>query len=152
MQQGTDVSTPKDGYYPRPTRAYQTAHTTWAYIHAWRRELAVRWYPYWLYIRATVLPSPKGVRGNVLAMGCARYPPKLSPPGIARGAEGGMADFHTTSSRAAPTSLPERCFASHYARSMDELSGRTTVRLGHDGPVSAYAIGGTAKLALRYSN
>ncbi len=27
----------RGGYYPRPTRAYQTAHTTWAYIRARRR-------------------------------------------------------------------------------------------------------------------
>jgi hypothetical protein len=42
MQPGTNViyfegdqSGPKGRYHPRPTRAYQTAHTTWAYMHAW---------------------------------------------------------------------------------------------------------------------
>jgi hypothetical protein len=44
------------------------------------------------------------------------------------------------------------CFAAYYAKSRDELSGRTTGRLGHGRPDSAYAIGGTAELALRYSN
>ncbi len=44
------------------------------------------------------------------------------------------------------------CFAAYYARSTDELSGRTMGRLGYDKPDSAYAIGGTAELALRYSN
>ena len=34
---------------------------------------------------------------------------------------------------------------------LDELSGRTTGRLGHTWPTTAYAIGGTATLALRYS-
>ena len=53
----------------------------------------VRWSPYGLCIRATVLPSPKGLHGNVLAMGCTRYPPRLSPPGIACCAKGGTADF-----------------------------------------------------------
>jgi hypothetical protein len=62
-----------------------------------------------------------------------------------------------------PVELPQRarpkgCFNAYYAfnayytRSVDELSGRTTGRLGHDRPDSAYAIGGTAELALRYSN
>ena len=32
-----------------------------------------------------------------------------------------------------------------------ELSGRTTGRLGYTWPTTAYAIGGTATLALRYS-
>ena len=34
---------------------------------------------------------------------------------------------------------------------LDELSGRTTGRLGYTWPTTAYAIGGTATLALRYS-
>jgi hypothetical protein len=38
-------------------------------------------------------------------------------------------------------------FAAYYARSIDELSGRTTSRLGHDRQDSAYNIGGTADLA-----
>ncbi len=47
---------------------------------------------------------------------------------------------------------PEGFFAAYYARSTDELSGHTMGRLGYDGPDSAYDIGGTAELALRYSN
>jgi len=43
-------------------------------------------------------------------------------------------------------------FAAYYARSIEELSGHTTGRLGYDRQDSAYAIGGTAELALRYSN
>ncbi len=43
---------------------------------------------------------------------------------------------------------PKGCFAAYYARSIDELPGRTTGRLGYDRPDSAYAIGGTAELAL----
>ena len=51
----------------------------------------------------------KGCVGNatVLAMGCTRYPPRFSPPGIACGAGGGTADFQTTTSGPAPTSPPE---------------------------------------------
>ncbi len=43
------------------------------------------------------------------------------------------------------------CFAAYYARSIDELSGRTTGRLGYIRPDKAHAIRGTAELALRYS-
>ncbi len=43
---------------------------------------------------------------------------------------------------------PKGCFTAYYARSIDELSRRTTGRLGYDRPDSAYAIGGTAELAL----
>ena len=35
------------------------------------------------------------------------------------------------------------CFAAYYARSIDELSGRTTGLLGYNRQHSAYAIGGT---------
>ncbi len=54
-----------------------------------------------------------------------------------------------------PLLRPKGCFDSYYTRSIDELSGRTTSRLGYDTglrPDSAYAIGGAAELALRYSN
>ncbi len=44
------------------------------------------------------------------------------------------------------------CFAAYCARSIDELSGRTKGLLGYDRPDSAYAIGGMAELALRYSD
>jgi len=47
---------------------------------------------------------------------------------------------------------PMGCFSPYCARSIDELSGRTTGRLGYVRPNSAYAIGGTAELALQYSN
>ncbi len=43
-------------------------------------------------------------------------------------------------------------FAAYYARSIDKLSGCITGRLGYDRSDSAYAIGGSAELALRYSN
>jgi hypothetical protein len=43
---------------------------------------------------------------------------------------------------------PKGCFAAYYARSIVELSGQTTGSLGYDRPDSAYAIGGTAELAL----
>ena len=88
--------------------------------------------PHWLYIRATVLPSPKGGGGNVLAMGCARYPPRLSPPGVACGAEGGTADFRTTTYGAAPTSPPEgvfrRILRKKYRRAVGTHYGPTRIR------------------------
>ncbi len=43
------------------------------------------------------------------------------------------------------------CFAAYDVRSTDELSGCTMGRLGYIRPDTAYAIGGTAELALRYS-
>jgi hypothetical protein len=46
---------------------------------------------------------------------------------------------------------PKGCFAAHGGGSIDELSGRTTGRLGYIRPTTAHAIGGTAELALRYS-
>jgi hypothetical protein len=39
---------------------------------------------------------------------------------------------------------PKGCFAVYYAKSIDELSGRTTGRLRYIRPDSAHAIGGTA--------
>jgi len=45
----------------------------------------------------------------------------------------------------------QACFAAHGGGSIDELSGRTTGRLGYIRPTTAHAIGGTAELALRYS-
>ena len=48
--------------------------------------------------------------------------------------------------------LNRLCFAAYHARSIDELSGRTTGLLGYIRPDLAHAIGGTAELALRYSN
>jgi hypothetical protein len=114
-----------------------TTETPWAYIRAkyyhlrrgvWKYEhLAVQWTPY---------------------NGCTfvRFP----TPGGACGVEGGMADFRTTTRRAAPTSPPEKgCFAAYDVRSINELSGRTTGRLGDFRPDTAHSIGGTAELALR---
>jgi hypothetical protein len=78
-------------------------------------------------------------------LGLYKTPTKVFPPqGVACGAGGGTADCRTTTSGAAPTSPPESWpkggFAAYYARSIDELSGRTTGRLGYDRPDSAYAM------------
>ena len=56
-----------------------------------------------------------------------------------------------TPSGAAPTTPPEGVFRHKRLMELDELSGRTTGRLGHTWPTTVYAIGGTATLALRYS-
>ncbi len=43
------------------------------------------------------------------------------------------------------------CFTAYNVRSIDKLLGRTTGRLEDIRPDTAYAIGGTAELALQYS-
>ena len=50
-----------------------------------------------------------------------------------------------TPSGAAPTSPPRGVFRHKRLMELDELSGRTTGRLGHTWPTTAYAIRGTAK-------
>ena len=54
-------------------------------------------------------------------------------------------------SGAAPTSPPEEVLRRIRHMELDELSGRTMGRLGYIRPATAYAIGGTATLALRDS-
>ena len=56
-----------------------------------------------------------------------------------------------TPSGAAPTCPPEVVFRHKRLMELDELSGRTTGRLGYTWLTTAYAVGGTATLALRYS-
>ena len=56
-----------------------------------------------------------------------------------------------TPSGAAPTSPSEGVFRHTRRLELDEQSGRTTGRLGYTRPTTAYAIGGTAALALRYA-
>ncbi len=56
-------------------------------------------------------------------------------------------DGHVSPGTAADA-LRSICFAAHDVRSIDELSGRPTGRLGYIGPTTAQAIGGTAELAL----
>ena len=65
--------------------------------------------------------------------------------------KGGWPYTEETSSGAAPTSPPEGVFRHKRLMELDELSGRTTSRLGHTWPTTAYVIGGTATLALLYS-
>jgi hypothetical protein len=42
-------------------------------------HLAVQWTPYWLCIRAPVLPSPMEVCGDIQAFGCTVKPTKAFP-------------------------------------------------------------------------
>ncbi len=73
MQPDTDVSTPKGVDIIQGQHAHTKQHIQHGLTFMLGYEqMAVRWYPYGLYIRAAVLPTQKGVRGNVLAMGCAR--------------------------------------------------------------------------------
>ena len=65
--------------------------------------------------------------------------------------KGGWTYTEETPSGAAPTSPPEGVFRQKRLMELDELSGRITGRLGYTWPTTAYAIGGTATLALRYS-
>ena len=53
--------------------------------------------------------------------------------------------------RAAPTSPPEWVFRHKRRMELDGPSGRITGRLGYSWSTTAYAIGRTAALALRYS-
>jgi hypothetical protein len=122
----------RGGYYPRPTRAYLPHIQHGSTFALGDEQLAVRWHPYGLCIRATVLLSPRGLRVNVSAMGCTRHPPRFSPQGVACGAEGGTADFRTTTSGAAPTSPPEGVFRSiprkKYRRAVGTHYGPTRTR------------------------
>ena len=56
-----------------------------------------------------------------------------------------------TPSGAAQTSPPEGVFRQKRRMELVQLSGRTTGRLRYTWQTTAYAIGGTATLALRYS-
>ena len=81
-------------------------------------------------------------------------PMQVIPAGRAISAEGGVAvhrGSEATPSGAAPTSPPEGVFRHKRRKELVELSGRTTGRLGYTWPTTAYAIGGTATLAQRYS-
>ena len=57
-----------------------------------------------------------------------------------------------TPSGTAPTSPPEGMFRRTRRMELDYQSGRTTGRLGYTELITAYAIGGMAALALRYSS
>ena len=76
-----------------------------------------------------------------------------SPPGALSAPKGEWQYTKATTREAAPTSPPEGVFRHKRRMELDELLGRTTgrLRLGHTWPTTAYAIGGTATLALRYS-
>ncbi len=81
-----------------------------------------------------------------------KIPNKVFPAGRCCGAEGGMADFRITTSGAAPTSPPEEVFRLILRKEYRRAVGTHSGRLGYVRQHSAYAIGVTAELALRYSN
>ena len=64
---------------------------------------------------------------------------------------GGQYTKETNSGAVPSTSPPEGVLRCIRHMELDEQSGRTTGRLGYTGPTTAYAIEGTAALALRYS-
>ena len=78
-------------------------------------------------------------------------PCRCSPPGALSAPKGEWPYTEATPSGAAPTSPPEGVFRHKGRMELVELSGRTTGRLGYTWPTTAYAIGGMAALALRYS-
>ena len=80
-----------------------------------------------------------------------RGTPCRSPPGALSAPKGDWPYTEATPSGAAPTCPPEGVFQHKRLMELVELSGRTTGRLGYTWPTTAYAIGGTATLALRYS-
>ena len=100
--------------------------------------------------QAQGLPSPKGV--SVSMQAGVRW----SHAGVSRRALLAAPKGKWPSPIQRPVELPrlarpKGCFAAHGGGSIDELSGRTTGRLGYIRPTTAHAIGGTAELALRYS-
>ena len=74
-----------------------------------------------------------------------------SLPGALSAPKGEWPYIEATPSAAAPTSPPEGVFRHKRRMELDGPSGRITGRLGYTWPTTAYAIGGTATLALRYS-
>ena len=82
-----------------------------------------------------------------------RTPCRFSAPGALSAPKGEWPYTEATPSGAAPTvtSPPEGVFRHKRRMELVELSGRTKGRLGCTWPTTAYAIGGTATLALRYS-
>ncbi len=101
-------SIPRGGYYPRPTSAYPPHIQHGRTFVLGDEQLAVRWYPYGLCIRAIVLPSPKGVRGGVLAMG----PTKVFPAGHCLLRRRGNSRLQNYDQWIALTSPPEGVFHS----------------------------------------
>jgi hypothetical protein len=94
-------------------------------------HLAVRWSPYGLFIRATVLPSPKWVHRDIRAVGCTMKPTKVFPAGRClrrRRGNGRLGERPTSKLR--PVELPrlarpKGCFAADDVRSIDTSSGPT---------------------------
>ena len=96
MQQGTDPSRPEGVWILSKASK----------LHATTTETL------WACIQAQVLPSPKGCIWKYEHLAVLWTPCRFYPPGVACSAEGGMADFRTTTSGAAPTSPPEVVFRS----------------------------------------
>ncbi len=71
----------RGGCYPRPTSCMTTTHTTWECIHTRRQISGCTMVPILFVIRAQVPPSPKGVCGDMQAMGCTMKPNKFFPAG-----------------------------------------------------------------------
>ena len=71
-----------------------------------------------------------------------------SPTGALSAPKGELPYTEATPSGAAPTSPHEGVFRHKRRMELVELSGRTKGRLGYTWPTTAYAIGGTATLAL----
>ena len=134
-------------YYPRPTREYQTTHKSWAYINARRLTAGCTMAPILVVHSRYSTTISEGVAWERVSDGLYKTPTKVFPRRASLAAP--KAERPTFELR--PVELPRlarpmSCFAAFYARSIDELSGRTTGRLGYDRPDLAYAIGGTAEL------
>jgi hypothetical protein len=139
------------GCYPRPTSCMATTHTTWAYIRAWRRAAGCKMVPIRVVHSCSSTTISKGGAWGRVSYGLYKTPTKVFPRRALLAAPKG----EQPTSELRPMELPrlarlKGCFTAYYPRSIDELSGRTTGRLGCDRLNLAYAIGGTAELALRY--
>ena len=101
---------------------------------------------------ATVIQHYVFRRGCVWKCEHVRCTPcRCSPPGALSAPKGEWPYTEATPRGAAPTSPPEGKFRHERRMELVELSGRTTGRLRYTWPTTAYAIGGTATLALRCS-
>ena len=103
----------------------------------------------WAHLSSSTTCSEGGVFGNTSM--CDGPHAVFSRRATLAAPKGEWPYTEETPSGAAPTSPPEGVHRHKRLMELDELSGRTTGRLGYTWPTTAYGIGGTATLALRYS-
>jgi hypothetical protein len=102
----------------------------------------------WAYLSSSTTSSGGGGGGNTnMCYGSHSGIPHQATSS----AQKGELNTEATTSGAAQTSPPEGVLRRMRHMKLDEMLGHTTARLGYTGQTKAYAIGGTAELALPYS-